>query len=45
MRILACGHGHYDKGHCAMPGCPNDFRVCPDCNWETSWPKWDEADR
>jgi len=27
-----CGHpAHGDKGHCADPGCPNDYRKCPDC--------------
>jgi hypothetical protein len=32
MRVLGCGHGHYDKGHCGEPGCDNDFRRCPECN-------------
>ncbi len=31
MRILSCGHGHYDKGHCGIPGCPNDYFACADC--------------
>jgi hypothetical protein len=32
MRIAGCGHGHYDAGHCGVPGCDNDFRNCPECN-------------
>jgi len=32
MQILACGHGHYDKGHCGTPECENDFRRCPVCS-------------
>ncbi len=42
MRILACGHGHYDKGHCGQPDCGNDFRKCPECSQESrqgkGWP-------
>ena len=29
--ILACGHTEYDRGHCGVVGCANDFCACPDC--------------
>ncbi len=28
---LGCGHTEYDRGHCGMPGCPNDYFTCPHC--------------
>ena len=29
---MACGHTEYDHGHCAQPGCANDYRLCEQCN-------------
>ena len=40
-----CGHTEYDKGHCAEPGCPNDFRACQDCQPKTVHAQAREAAR
>jgi hypothetical protein len=32
MNVARCGHGEYDKGHCARPGCPNDWAACTECH-------------
>lgn len=44
MHSARCGHGHYDSGHCARPGCPNDYRACPDCRAANDLPEQPRAE-
>jgi len=38
MRIERCGHAGSDRGHCAVPGCPNNLAACQECNQAHTWP-------
>ena len=31
-RLTLCGHPEDRKGHCAVRGCGNDWRLCAGCN-------------
>lgn len=28
---MGCGHTEYDRGHCGIPGCENDYFACANC--------------
>ena len=32
MDVTLCGHPEDVKGHCAVPGCGNDWHLCKTCN-------------